>query len=132
MAADSTARWVPAGRPTRRDLALAALLAALAIWRLATADAIVWTAAAVGFVTFAIAAGPAATASVGTGTGSWFRDISVPSRVLVIVAVVALVSSALTALNVSMAMMVSFVHGNVLGAVAIVGFKGFRARRAAE
>ncbi|SEW25770.1 hypothetical protein [Natrinema salifodinae] len=120
MAATITSGRAADETPTRRRVAFAVALAAWAIWKLGTAETVVWGAVAVGFVGFSIATGPAAATSIGSRIGAWVRAIGETGRAATIVAFVFFVSAVLVSLHVSTTTGISFACGGVLGTIAVV------------
>ena len=107
---------------TRREVVFATLFGSYAfVWFVLT-DPVVWSAAAVGFVAFAVGAGP-----VGTRVDTRIDRIGGVRPLATVVAVVAIASVVAVSLNVSLSAGASFAHGGALGAVAAVAVETIRA-----
>ncbi|WP_336001035.1 hypothetical protein [Halorientalis halophila] len=78
--------WFPDGTSGRTDIAVAGLALVVVAQNAVIGTALAWSWAVVGFVTFAVAMGPVASSGFGSRVGTWFREIGVAGRVLVIVA----------------------------------------------
>ena len=130
MASDAASHWSRDGTSNRWHLALGALVAGWAIVTLYVAETVAWGAVAVGFVTFAIAAGPVAASSIGSRVGAWFRGIGYAGRAAVIVGFAVAIWGLVPLVDVSAVRVTGFGVGGMLGTVAVVAVEAVRSAAA--
>ncbi|AQL42536.1 hypothetical protein BV210_07350 [Halorientalis sp. IM1011] len=82
-----TARdWFPDGAPDKIEVAIAVVLLFDVAYDFYTGEPVVWSWFVGGFVACVLALGPVAASPVGSQVDTWFRDIGVAGRALVIIA----------------------------------------------
>lgn len=81
----SISAWPPSREPAWTDVAVIAAGIFWLVFESPPADSISWLFVALGFVATTVALGPAATSTVGSRIGTWFRAIGVVNRALLIV-----------------------------------------------
>ncbi|EFW90819.1 hypothetical protein ZOD2009_16773 [Haladaptatus paucihalophilus DX253] len=86
MVPETVSEWFPDRPPTWMEVASTALMWIPLVINLSPLDSISWTWGAIGFVSFAVAMGPARNTSFGQRVGEWFGDIGVAGRGTVIIA----------------------------------------------
>jgi hypothetical protein len=85
MVPEIVSNWFPDRPPTWMEVVSTALMWIPLAITLSPFDSISWTWAVVGFVSFAVAMGPARNTTLGRRVGEWFGNISVAGRGTVIV-----------------------------------------------
>jgi len=78
--------WFPDGAPDKLEIALAVIVLFDVAYDLYRGEPAVWSWLVAGFVAAVLALGPVAASTAGSRIGTWFREIGVAGRALVIVA----------------------------------------------